>query len=120
MNRRLSGVDASLNATISVDGEGSTQWQDWLEDESSDQASDYAERNEFESRKELLTQAMSDLNDREIDILTRRRLAEKTSTLEELSLDYKISRERVRQIEVRAFEKLQSRMQVLAHDKGMI
>jgi RNA polymerase sigma-32 factor len=120
MNRRLSGVDASLNATISVDGEGSTQWQDWLEDENSDQASDYAERDEFESRKELLTQAMSDLNDREIDILTRRRLAEKTSTLEELSLDYKISRERVRQIEVRAFEKLQSRMQVLAHKKGMI
>jgi RNA polymerase sigma-32 factor len=120
MNRRLSGVDASLNATISVDGEGSTQWQDWLEDENSDQASDYAEKNEFESRKELLSQAMSDLNEREIDILTRRRLAEKSSTLEELSLDYKISRERVRQIEVRAFEKLQSRMQVLAHEKGMI
>jgi RNA polymerase sigma-32 factor len=120
MNRRMSGVDASLNAVISVDGEGSTQWQDWLEDENADQATDYEEKEEFDSRKELLVSAMEILNDRERDILTRRRLTETISTLEELSLHYKVSRERIRQLEVRAFEKLQSRMQALAEEKGMI
>ena len=120
MNRRMSGVDASLNAVISVDGDGSTQWQDWLEDENADQATDYEEKEEFDSRKELLISAMEILNDREKDILTRRRLTETISTLEELSLHYKVSRERIRQLEVRAFEKLQSRMQALAEEKGMI
>lgn len=120
MNRRMSGVDASLNAVISVDGDGSTQWQDWLEDENADQATDYEEKEEFDSRKELLVSAMEILNDRERDILTRRRLTETISTLEELSLHYKVSRERIRQLEVRAFEKLQSRMQALAEEKGMI
>lgn len=120
MNRRMSGVDASLNAVISVDGEGSTQWQDWLEDENADQATEYEEKEEFDSRKELLISAMEILNDRERDILTRRRLTETISTLEELSLHYKVSRERIRQLEVRAFEKLQSRMQALAEEKGMI
>jgi RNA polymerase sigma-32 factor len=120
MNRRMSGVDASLNAVISVDGDGSTQWQDWLEDENADQATDYEEKEEFDSRKELLVSAMEILNDREKDILTRRRLTETISTLEELSLHYKVSRERIRQLEVRAFEKLQSRMQALAEEKGMI
>ena len=120
MNRRMSGVDASLNAVISVDGEGSTQWQDWLEDENADQATEYEEKEEFDSRKELLISAMEILNDREKDILTRRRLTETISTLEELSLHYKVSRERIRQLEVRAFEKLQSRMQALAEEKGMI
>jgi RNA polymerase sigma-32 factor len=120
MNRRMSGVDASLNAVISVDGEGSTQWQDWLEDENADQATEYEEKEEFDSRKELLSSAMEILNDREKDILTRRRLTETISTLEELSLHYKVSRERIRQLEVRAFEKLQSRMQALAEEKGMI
>ena len=120
MNRRMSGVDASLNAVVSVDGDGSTQWQDWLEDENADQATDYEEKEEFDSRKELLVSAMEILNDRERDILTRRRLTETISTLEELSLHYKVSRERIRQLEVRAFEKLQSRMQALAEEKGMI
>ena len=120
MNRRMSGVDASLNAVISVDGEGSTQWQDWLEDENADQAAVYEEKEEFDSRKELLVSAMEILNDREKDILTRRRLTETISTLEELSLHYKVSRERIRQLEVRAFEKLQSRMRALAEEKGMI
>jgi len=120
MNRRMSGVDASLNAVISVDGDGSTQWQDWLEDENADQATEYEEKEEFDSRRELLVSAMEILNDREKDILTRRRLTETIATLEELSLYYKVSRERIRQLEVRAFEKLQSRMQALAEEKGMI
>ena len=119
MNRRLSGGDASLNATISNDGEGTAQWQDWLEDEDADQATDFAERNEFETRMELLTAAMDVLNEREKDILTRRRLEDEPVTLEELSGVYNVSRERIRQIEVRAFEKLQKRMTELAKDRGM-
>ena len=120
MNRRLSGGDASLNATVGGDGEGTSQWQDWLEDEDSDQAGDYADRNEFETRHALLMQAMSALNDREKDVLMKRRLAETPSTLEELSESYSVSRERIRQIEVRAFEKLQDRMRDLARGKGMV
>jgi len=120
MNRRLSGGDASLNATISADGEGAAQWQDWLEDEDADQATDYEERNELETRRELLTEAMDVLNDREKDILVQRRLQDQPVTLEELSGQYDVSRERIRQIEVRAFEKLQKRMQELAREKGML
>jgi RNA polymerase sigma-32 factor len=120
MNRRLSGGDASLNATVGSDGEGTTQWQDWLEDEDSDQAGDYAEKNEFDTRHALLMQAMFALNDREKDVLEKRRLAETPITLEELSEIYGVSRERIRQIEVRAFEKLQARMRELAVSKGMV
>ncbi|HFQ15113.1 MAG TPA: RNA polymerase sigma factor RpoH [Rhodobacteraceae bacterium] len=120
MNRRLSGGDASLNATVSSDGEGTMQWQDWLEDENADQATDYAERDELEVRRELLTRAMDVLNDREKDILTQRRLSEPPKTLEDLAGVYGVSRERIRQIEVRAFEKLQKRMRELAADKGLL
>ena len=120
MNRRLSGGDASLNAMVGNDGDGGTQWQDWLEDEDSDQAGDYAERDEMEARRELLMQAMAVLNDREKDILVQRRLAETPVTLEDLSESYGVSRERIRQIEVRAFEKLQTRMRELARGKGML
>ncbi|MDZ4391502.1 RNA polymerase sigma factor RpoH [Cypionkella sp.] len=120
MNRRLSGGDASLNATVGSDGEGTTQWQDWLEDEDSDQAGDYEARDEFDIRMNLLHQAMSALNDREKDVLMKRRLSETPITLEELSEVYGVSRERIRQIEVRAFEKLQERMRSLALDKGMV
>jgi RNA polymerase sigma-32 factor len=120
MNRRLSGSDASLNATVGSDGEGTTQWQDWLEDEDSDQAGDYAEKNEFDTRHALLMQAMSALNEREKDVLQKRRLAETPITLEELSESYSVSRERIRQIEVRAFEKLQTKMRELAMKKGMV
>lgn len=120
MNRRLSGGDASLNATISSDGEGAAQWQDWLEDEDADQAGDYEKRDELEIRRELLGEAMSVLNEREQDILTQRRLMDNPVTLEELSGQYDVSRERIRQIEVRAFEKLQKRMQELAREKGML
>ncbi|PKQ13560.1 MAG: RNA polymerase sigma factor RpoH [Alphaproteobacteria bacterium HGW-Alphaproteobacteria-1] len=120
MNRRMSGGDASLNATVGSEGEGTMQWQDWLEDEDADQAGDYEARDELDARRELLTQAMDVLNERERDILTQRRLNEETITLEDLSAQYDVSRERIRQIEVRAFEKLQKRMRALAQEKGML
>lgn len=120
MNRRMSGGDASLNAQVGAEGEGSMQWQDWLEDEDADQAGDYAERDELEARRELLGEAMDVLNERERDILVQRRLSDETITLEDLSGQYDVSRERIRQIEVRAFEKLQKRMRELAQEKGML
>ena len=120
MNRRLSGGDASLNATVGSEGEGSMQWQDWLEDESADQAGDYEASDELETRRALLSEAMTALNEREQDILTKRRLIDHPLTLEDLSSQYSVSRERIRQIEVRAFEKLQIRMQSLARDRGML
>ena len=118
MNRRLSGSDASLNATVGSE-EGGAQWQDWLEDEDSDQAGAYAEKDELDTRRALLAQAMSVLNDREKDVLIQRRLADEPKTLEDLSESYGVSRERIRQIEVRAFEKLQAKMRELARGKGM-
>ncbi|WP_375228237.1 RNA polymerase sigma factor RpoH [Roseobacter sp. S98] len=120
MNRRMSGGDASLNATVGTEGEGAMQWQDWLEDEDADQATDYEEQNELTARRELLAEAMGVLNDREKDILTQRRLSDETITLEDLSSEYNVSRERIRQIEVRAFEKLQKKMRDLAREKGML
>ena len=121
MNRRMSGGDASLNVRVGGDdGEGAAQFQDWLEDEDADQAADYAERDELEARRELMTQAMEVLNDREKDILTKRKLLDKPVTLENLSGEYNVSRERIRQIEVRAFEKLQEKMRELAVEKGMM
>ena len=119
MNRRLAGADASLNATVGSE-DGGAQWQDWLEDENSDQANDYAEKDEFDMRLGLLTQAMSALNEREKDVLVKRRLSEDPVTLEDLSASYGVSRERIRQIEVRAFEKLQARMRELAQGKGLV
>ena len=120
MNRRLSGGDASLNAMISADGESSMEWQDWLEDEDADQAADYEFQDELSMRRDMLNSAMSGLNDREKDILTQRRLVDEVKTLEELSENYGVSRERVRQIEVRAFEKIQEKMRDMALEKGMI
>ncbi len=119
MNRRMAGADASLNATVGSEGDSVTSWQDWLEDEDADQAGQYAERDELETRRALLIAAMEVLNDRERDILTQRRLVEDPVTLEELSGRYGVSRERIRQIEVRAFEKLQARIRDLARDKGL-
>ncbi len=121
MNRRLSGGDASLNAQVgSADGDSASQWQDWLEDETANQAETFAEADELSARRAMLGAAMDVLNDRERDILTERRLRDEPVTLEELSEKYKVSRERIRQIEVRAFEKLQNRMRELAKDKGMV
>jgi len=108
MNRRLSGGDASLNAPLRSESE--SEWQDWLADDTADQETRLAEREEMGDRRELLMNAMKDLTDRERDIIQARRLQEDPATLEELSQKYGVSRERVRQIEVRAFEKLQSGM----------
>ncbi len=120
MNRRMSGSDASLNATVGTEGDSTMQWQDWLEDEDADQAGDYAEKDEMDIRREMLAEALDVLNDREKDILTQRRLSDETITLEDLSTQYGVSRERIRQIEVRAFEKLQDRMKELAEEKGLL
>ena len=120
MNRRLSGGDASLNAVVSSDGDGSMEWQDWLEDEAADHAADFENKDEVEFRLDLLKKAMSFLNEREQDILHKRRLQDKPSTLEELSAEYTVSRERIRQIEVRAFEKLQLQMRELASEISLV
>ncbi|WP_033069513.1 RNA polymerase sigma factor RpoH [Thalassospira australica] len=104
MNRRLAGPDHSLNAPVRVDGDG--EWVDWLESDEEDQESLFGKREEFLQRMGMLKNAMSHLNERERDILTQRRLLESPVTLENLSVAYGISRERIRQIEVRAFEKV--------------
>jgi len=108
MNRRLSSNDHSLNAPMRVDSDG--EWIDWLEDDSPTQETTIAESQELTNRRLLLETAMKTLNDREQHILTERRLKDEPLTLEELSNQYNISRERVRQIEVRAFQKLQKAM----------
>jgi len=108
MNRRLSGGDASLNAPLRSESE--SEWQDWLADDTADQETRLAEREEMSDRHELLMDAMKDLTERERDIIQARRLQDEPATLEELSQKYGVSRERVRQIEVRAFEKLQRGM----------
>ena len=108
MNRRLASADHSLNAPVRIDGEG--EWQDWLVDESDNQEVELAEREDMGQRKALLANALNTLNDRERHILIERRLKDEPTTLEDLSHQYNISRERVRQIEVRAFEKLQRAM----------
>ncbi len=117
MNRRLAAPDNSLNAPVRADGDG--EWQDWLVDDTIDQETELAEREELEQRRTLLHQAMSGLNERERHILTERRLKEDPLTLEDLSQEYGISRERVRQIEVRAFEKLQRAIRKAAVDARM-
>lgn len=112
MNRRLSG-DASLNAPLRADSEGG-EWQDWLVDESTNQEEMLAESEELESRKRLLTNALGVLNDRERRIFEARRLVDDPITLEDLSTEFGVSRERVRQIEVRAFEKVQEAVRAAA------
>ena len=108
MNRRLAAPDHSLNAPVRADSEG--EWQDWLVDEGQSQEAELADREELTGRKTLLSNALKTLNERERHILIERRLKDNPTTLEELSQQYSISRERVRQIEVRAFEKLQKSM----------
>jgi RNA polymerase sigma-32 factor len=120
MNRRLGGGgDASLNAPLSAE-EGASEWQDWLADDDADQAAEFAERQELDQRRELLIQAMGGLAERERHILTERKLKDEPATLEQLAEVYRVSRERIRQIEARAFEKLQKRMRELAMDKGLV
>ncbi|MCA3719617.1 RNA polymerase sigma factor RpoH [Phenylobacterium sp.] len=119
MNRRLSGPDASLNAPMRVDGE--SEWQDWLEDTGAvSQETQVAEDQERTQRMSLLDAAMTELTDRERHILTERRLKDDPTTLEDLASQYGVSRERVRQIEVRAFEKLQKAMLASAREKNLV
>jgi RNA polymerase sigma-32 factor len=120
MNRRMSaGGDASLNAPIGgMDGEA--EWQDWIADDTPGQAEKMAETDEFSARMELLETAMESLNERERHIITERRLKDEPTTLEDLSAHYNVSRERIRQIEVRAFEKLQKAMREAARERGLV
>ena len=126
MNQRMAGNDRSLNVPLSRDGEGSGEWQDWLEDDSVDQETTFAEQEEYGARRNLMVDAMQGLNPREQRILGARRLTEPPLTLEDLAAEFSGSRERIRQIEVRAFEKLQKAvrdkaeaMQLLPHHRGV-
>ncbi|MCL4158567.1 UNVERIFIED_CONTAM: hypothetical protein GTU68_016854, partial [Idotea baltica] len=117
MNGRMSGSDASLNVPMGADGD--MQWQDWLADDDPNQAEEFADKQEFDARMTLLERAMEDLNERERHILQERRLSEDPKTLEQLSEVYDVSRERIRQIEVRAFEKVQKAMKRMAKEEGL-
>ena len=117
MNRRLSGKEFSLNAQVGEDGD---EWQDWLVDKELDHDLKFAHQEEMEQRRGLLKESIKILNDREREILYSRRLNDETTTLEDLSKKYKISRERVRQIENKAFEKIQKHMLVSAKSKNLL
>jgi len=117
MNRRLSGKEHSLNAPVGEDGD---QWQDWLIDKEMDQELKFAQKEEMNQRKDLLKESIKILNDREKEILYSRRLNDEPLTLEDLSKKYKISRERIRQIENKAFEKLQKHMLNSAKSKNLL
>ena len=117
MNRRLSGKELSLNSPI---GEGGDEWQDWIEDKGLDHELKFAQREEMKQRKNLLTDSIKILNDREKEIIYARRLNDEPTTLEDLSKKHKISRERVRQIENKAFEKLQKHMLNSAKSKNLL
>ena len=109
-----------MNTTISSDGDQVTEWQDWLEDDTVDQETKFAEAEEFDARKNLMVQAMASLNPREQRIIEARRLAEPPLTLEDLAGDFDVSRERVRQIEVRAFEKLSAAVKEKAEEMNLL
>ena len=117
MNRRLSGKEHSLNAPIGEDGD---EWQDWLVDKEMDQELKFAQKEEMKQRKDLLKDSIQILSDREKEILYARRLNDKPTTLEELSKKYKISRERIRQIENKAFDKVQKHMLNAAKSKNLL
>jgi len=117
MNRRLSGKEFSLNSPI---GEGGDEWQDWIEDKELDHELKFAQQEEMKQRKNLLTDSIKILNDREKEIIYARRLNDEPITLEDLSKKYKISRERIRQIENKAFEKLQKHMLNSAKSKNLL
>ena len=118
MNRRISGSDYSLNAPVTKDGEG--EWQDWLEDETQNQEATFADTEEYLLKKNIMEDALKVLSDREKDIIYERQLNEKPLTLEDLSIRYGVSRERIRQIESKAFEKLQIEMKVRAKEINLI
>jgi RNA polymerase sigma-32 factor len=117
MNRRLAGKEHSLNAPVGEDGD---QWQDWIADKEMDQELKFAQKEEMDQRKDLLKDSIKILNDREKEILYSRRLTDEPLTLEDLSKKFKISRERIRQIENKAFEKLQKHMLNSAKSKNLL
>ena len=118
MNQRIAAPDHSLNAPLRGDGEGELEWQDWLVDETADQEVRLADEQEFGRRKAMMEEALKTLNERERQILVERRLTENPATLEDLSHRYNVSRERVRQIENRAFEKLQKAVRALTAEEA--
>jgi len=118
MNRRISGSDYSLNSPVTDDSNG--EWQDWLEDETQNQEASFAETEEYLIKKNILSDALNYLNERERDIISERQLSENPLTLEELSNRYGVSRERIRQIEAKAFEKLQTKMTEKAKDINLL
>lgn len=120
MNGRLSGRDGSLNVTIGSDEDDKREWQDTIADESANHAEIYAETQEKEKRSRLLHQALDVLNEREADILSNRKLSDEPLTLEELSVRYSVSRERIRQIEEKAFDKVKGRVLELAKQQRMV
>jgi len=120
MNRRMSGGDSSLNTKINSDGESDAEWQDWLEDEAADHVEKFESKEELDLRRALLVKAMSDLTEREKEIISSRQLSDEPKTLEELSRVFKVSRERVRQIEVKAFEKLREKINILNKEKEKV
>ena len=120
MNRRLSGGDPSLNATIKADGDQTGEWQDWLESDEPNQEESYSEKEEENLRKEMINESLQVLNDRELDIIQTRKLSDTPTTLEELSEKYNISRERIRQIEVRALEKVKEALEQSMYERNII
>ncbi len=120
MNRRLSGGDPSLNATIKADGDQTSEWQDWLESDEPNQEESYSEKEEENLRKEMINESLQVLNDRELDIIQTRKLSDTPTTLEELSEKYNISRERIRQIEVRALEKVKEALEQSMNERNII
>jgi RNA polymerase sigma-32 factor len=120
MNRRLSGGDPSLNASIKTDGEQTGEWQDWLESDEPNQEETYSEREEENLRKEMINESLQVLNERELDIIQTRKLSDTPTTLEDLSEKYNISRERIRQIEVRALEKVKEALEQGMSERNII
>jgi len=120
MNRRMLGGDSSLNTKINSDGESDAEWQDWLEDEAADHVESFETKEELNVRRALLVEAMFDLTEREKEIISSRQLSDEPKTLEELSRVFKVSRERVRQIEVKAFEKLREKINILNKEKSKV
>ena len=118
MNRRISGSDYSLNSPVTDDSSG--EWQDWLEDDSQNQEASFADTEEYLIKKNILSDSLEYLNERERDIISERQLSENPLTLEELSHRYGVSRERIRQIEAKAFEKLQTKMTEKAKDINLL
>ena len=118
MNRRISGSDYSLNSPVTDDSSG--EWQDWLEDDTQNQEASFADSEEYLIKKNILSDSLEYLNERERDIISERQLSENPLTLEELSNRYGVSRERIRQIEAKAFEKLQTKMTEKAKDINLL